>query len=145
MRSVPMLSWRAIQVIAGGLGVMYLVSGYQFITTHSISFISYTGASAQEIWTIRNLGIRILAIGIGLLVALASRRKDLLLLLLLLRLLADLGDCANSALTPGIDGSVARTLALFCTVESLSVGGLLWLWLSEHRASASDSPKQVAP
>jgi hypothetical protein len=143
MASLQKLSWRAIQGVAGVLGCMYLVSGYIFITTRSIEFVHYTGVSAQEVWTIRNLGVRVLAIGIGLLLALLMRRKDALALMLLVRLCADVGDFTNSALTPGLDASVARTLAVFCVVELVALSGLVWILSAERKNAAATDGKAV--
>lgn len=145
MRSARRLLWLAIQVVAGGLGLMYLVTGYTFITTPRIEFIHYTGVSSREIWTVRNLGVRVLAIGDGLVVALLLRRRDLLPLMLMVRFISDLGDFANSAMTNGLDPTVPGMPALFCSIEATSSGELLWLLQRGARTSASCGDHKEIP
>lgn len=143
MAAARRLALFAIQGVAGLLGLMYLASAYSFITTHSIDFIHYTASSTQEVWTVRNLGIRLLAIGAGLLGAVILRRRDLLALMLSVRLIADCGDFLNSLVTPGLDAFVARTLAVFVMIEMASLGGLLWIHRSEERTTPIATQRTV--
>ncbi|MBX7056749.1 MAG: hypothetical protein K1X75_01695 [Leptospirales bacterium] len=120
-----------VQLIAAFFALNYLQSFYAFYTTHQVSFVGYTATDPLAIWTVRNLGVRLLAIAVGFLVALLSRSKSMLALMFAVRLAADLGDLINSATTPGLDAFVPQILGVFASIEALCLLCLLWLRRSE--------------
>lgn len=113
------LQYRFIQGTAALLGLMYLKSGYDFIITKQIEFIHYTAISSLEIWTVRNLGARLLAISVGFLAALFLNDRRMLALMFLVRLTADIRDFFNSMNTAGLDSFVVPVLGAFVCIETL--------------------------
>lgn len=116
-----------IQVFAALMALMYVQSFYGFVFGKEISFIQYRPESALEIWTVRNLGIRLLAISVGFFIALWLRNKSFLAAMFAVRLTADGGDLINSATTPGMAPMVWQILAVFVAIELLCFLGLLFI------------------
>lgn len=108
---------RVVQVVAALLALMYVKAAWDFITTHQIELVHYSASTALETWTVRNLGVRLLAIAVGFIVALVSRNRDLLALMFVVRLVSDVGDLLNSAFTPGLEAFVVPLIAIFVAIE----------------------------
>ena len=119
--------YRIIQVVAALLALMYVQSFYGFVFGREISFIHYTPLSELEIWTVRNLGIRLLAIAIGFFIALGLNNKTILAVMFAVRLTADVGDLINSATTPNMAPMVWQILSIFVAIEFLCFIGLIYL------------------
>lgn len=106
-----------IKIVALIFALMYIKSAYDFIFSHEISFVNYAANSPAEIWVVRNLGIRLLAIGIGFLAALALKNYGFLALMFAVRLVADVGDLFNSIYTPNLENFVTLVLTVFVIIE----------------------------
>lgn len=119
--------YRIIQGVAFLLALMYVQSFYGFVFGKEINFIHYTPQSNIEIWTVRNLGIRLLAIAVGFFIALFLRNKTFLAAMFAVRLTADLGDLINSATTEGLAPMIWQMLSVFVGIEFLCLIGLLYL------------------
>lgn len=121
------ISYRIIQIVASLLALMYVQSFYGFVFDKEINFIHYSPQSNLEIWTVRNLGVRLLAIAVGFFIALLLRNKIILAVMFAVRLTADVGDLINSANTPGLAPMVGQILAVFVVIEFLCLMGLIYL------------------
>lgn len=122
----------AIQIVGALAALTYVQSAYVFITTHHISFIHYTASGPLEVWTIRNLGVRLLAIAVGFILALLLRNKSMLALMFAVRLTADMGDLINSVTTPNLPAMVGQILTGFVVMEALCLIGLIYLIKKEN-------------
>lgn len=111
------VQYRIVQVIAALLALMYVDSARKFVFTHQIDFVHYAASSPVEVWTVRNLGLRLLAIGVGFIIALVAKDRRMLAMMFAVRLVADAGDTLNSAMTPGLASFVVPVLGLFVAVE----------------------------
>ncbi len=118
--------YRIIQVVAFVLALMYAQSFYGFVFNKEINFIHYTPQSNIETWTVRNLGIRLLAIAVGLFIAVFSKSKKILAMAFAIRLTADAGDLINSATMQGIAPMVWQILSVFVTIEFLCLVSLIY-------------------
>lgn len=115
-----------IKAVAVLLALMYVQSFYGFVFNKEINFIHYTPQSNIEIWTVRNLGIRLLAIAAGLFIAVFSKSKKMLAMAFAIRLTADAGDLINSATMQGIASMVWQILSVFVTIEFLCLITLIY-------------------
>ena len=127
--------YRLIQSIALLLALMYVQSFYGFVFGKEISFIHYTPQSNIEIWTVKNLGIRLLAIAIGFFIALGLKNKTILAVMFAVRLTADVGDLINSATTPSLASMVWQILIVFVLIEFLCLVGLIFIIKKEENAN----------
>lgn len=57
--------YRIIQIVAVLSALMYVQSFNGFVFGKEINFIQYIPQTNLELWTVRNLGIRLLAIAVG--------------------------------------------------------------------------------
>lgn len=122
-----------LRLATGLLGFMYAWSAAQFILQQQIAFISYNPVTAPEIWTVRNLGARLLGIAVGMILVSVMNSVRGIALMLTVRLVSDAGDWINSLLTPGLDPFVSRMLAVFVVIEL----ALLTLALREMRQAVT--------
>ncbi len=111
------LQYRLVRAIGALLALMYVDSARKFVFTHNIDFVHYVATSPVEVWTVRNLGLRLLAIASGFIIALVAKDRRMLAMMFAVRLIADAGDTLNSAMTPGLEGFVVPVLGLFVAVE----------------------------
>lgn len=125
------LIYNIIQIVAALMAIMYVQSFFGFVFQKEISFIRYQPQTALEIWTVRNLGIRLLAIAVGFFIALLLRNKTFLAVMFAIRLTADVGDLINSAITPELDQMIWQILTVFVSIELLSLVGLLYILKKE--------------
>lgn len=116
---------RVVQVVAALMALMYVMSTYEFIHSHTVRFIGYTATGPEAVWTLNNLAIRLFGIAVGFFVALAARSEAMLALMFTVRLVADVGDLLNSVLVAGIPSSVPSILAVFVLVEAACLSVLL--------------------
>ena len=106
-----------LRIGVGLFGLMYCLSAGQFILTKQIGFISYAAVTPAEVWTVRNLGVRLLGIGVGMLIVSVANNAAGIALMLTVRIISDMGDLINSVATPGLEPLVAGGLAIFVTAE----------------------------
>lgn len=111
------VQYRIVQFIAALLALMYVDSARKFVFTHQIDFVHYVASSPVEVWTVRNLGLRLLAIAAGFIIALVAKDRRMPAMMFAVRLVADAGDTLNSAMTPGLASFVVPVLGLFAAVE----------------------------
>lgn len=115
-----------LKIIAVIFGIMYIQSGTEFIFTHKINFIEYLPNSSAEIWTVRNLGGRLLAIGIGFILAVLFNKKETIALIFAIRLIADSVDLWNSMVTPNLASFIVPVLGVFVAIEAIC---LCWAFI----------------
>jgi len=125
--------YRIIQIVAVLSALMYVQSFNGFVFGKEINFIQYIPQTNLELWTVRNLGIRLLAIAVGFFIALLLRNKTILAVMFTVRLTADIGDLINSATTPNLAPMVWQILTVFVVIEFLCLMGLIYLIKKEKK------------
>ena len=125
--------YRIIQIVAVLSALMYVQSFNGFVFGKEINFIQYIPQTNLELWTVRNLGIRLLAIAVGFFIALLLRNKTILAVMFTVRLTADIGDLINSATTPNLAPMVWQILTVFVVIEFLCLMGLIHLIKKEKK------------